>query len=453
MAKQNKPAPAKSKTSPARRAALKMLQQVFAGQSLSSVQGAALDALEDRRDRALATELVNGVLRWRWQLEFHTGRLLSKDLKARDRDVQLVLLMALYELQEGRAPDYAIINEAVELVRQGGKKGLGKKWAASLVNAVLRRFTREKDVLSAGIENDEARFSHPSWLLDRIKQDWPDHWQLILQAANTRPPLWLRANARQYTAAQYRSLLAGQAIESRTSDLSAQALMLEQGMDVRRLPGFTEGAVSVQDAGAQLAAALLGADDGQRVLDLCAAPGGKACHLLELHGDIKLLAVELEESRMRRVRENLDRLRLEAELKVADARDIESWWDGSPFDRILLDAPCSATGVIRRHPDIKSLRRAEDIPALQKLQAEILHAAWQTLAVGGELLYITCSVLAAENQQQIAAFLATRPDAAEVPLTVTWGVPREHGRQLLPGEQDADGFYYCRLRKKAGADE
>lgn len=453
MAGQSRPSAVKGKISPARVAALKMLRQVFNGQSLSGVQAVVLDRVEDRRDRALATELVNGVLRWRWRLEFLLGQLLSKALKAKDRDVQLVLLMALYELQEGRAPDYAIINEAVELVRQGGKKGVGKKWAASLVNAVLRRFSREKDALLTTINNDAALYSHPQWLLKQIRQDWPARWQQILQAANARPPLWLRVNARQYATSQYQALLDERQIKTQTSALCAQALKLAQGMDVRQLPGFAEGGVSVQDVGAQLAAVLLNVETGHKVLDLCAAPGGKACHLLELNRDIKLLAVELEESRLQRVRENLERLQLDAGLKLADARDIKSWWSGEPFDRILLDAPCSATGVIRRHPDIKSLRREEDIRALQKLQVEILAAAWRTLADGGELLYITCSVLAAENQRQIAAFLAANRNAEEIPLGVSWGTSCEHGRQLLPGEQDADGFYYCRLRKKADADE
>ena len=442
--------PSAGKISPARRAALQMLLPVFAGQSLSAVQPAVLENIEDRRDRALAGELANGVLRWRWQLAFIAGRLLSKALKAKDRDVQLVILMALYELQQGRAPDYAIINEAVELVRQGVGKGKGKQWAASMVNAVLRRFTREKETLLTAIDNDVARYSHPQWLLDMIRQDWPGQWQSILQAANMRPPLWLRVNTRQYSAAQYQALLAEHDIETTPSQLSAQALRLEQGMDVRQLPGFDKGAVSVQDAGAQLAANLLNVEAGQRVLDLCAAPGGKACHLLELHEDIELVAVELEEKRMQRVKENLQRLRLEAGLKVADARDTAAWWSGKPFERIMLDAPCSATGVIRRHPDIKSLRREEDIAALQKLQAEILDAAWQTLAEGGELLYITCSILQAENARQIAAFLQRHENAQALAIDVEWGIACEHGRQLLPGEQDADGFYYCRLQKRAG---
>jgi len=225
-------------------------------------------------------------------------------------------------------------------------------------------------------------------------------------------------------------------------------LELAQGLDGRLVPWFAEGAVSVQDAGAQLAAQLLSVKKNQSMLDLCAAPGGKTCHLLEKNPQLeRLVAVELEEVRMQRVRENLERLKLQADLVVADAVDYQQWWDGQPFDCILIDAPCSASGVIRRHPDIKSLRRESDITVLVELQAKILSAAWQMLADGGELLYVTCSVFKDENQNQIAAFLSESDAAIEVPLADTWGVACEFGRQLLPGEEDADGFYFCRLKK------
>ena len=440
-----------AKVTPARQAALKALKQVFGGLSLSAVQPQHIDTLEDRRDRALANELVNGVLRWRWQLEFYISQLLSKPLKAKDNEVQLILLLALYELTECRTPDYAIINEAVELVRKSGKK-----WAASLVNAVLRRFTREKEQLFAAVEKqqnkDSIRYSHPEWILQKIQSDWPHDWQKILEENNQRPVFWLRVNQQKYSAGQYLQLLSEQEIEAEASSLSDAALKLSHGLDVRTLPGFAEGAVSVQDAGAQLCAELLSVAGNQRVLDLCAAPGGKACHLLERHNDIQeLVAVELEEKRMVRVRENLDRLQLNAELVVADARDYEKWWDGKPFDRILIDAPCSASGVIRRHPDIKSLRRESDIKPLQQLQREILAAAWQMLGAGGELLYITCSVFKDENQDQMADFFSGHSDAEELKIDVddvAWGRACDYGRQLLPGESGADGFYFCRVKKR-----
>lgn len=435
----------KSRVSLARQASLKTLGQVLSGQSLSVVQAKIIDPLEDKRDRGLANEVVNGVLRWRWQLEYVVSQLLAKPLKKKDGDVQLILLMALYELIECRTPDYAIINEAVELVRKAGKK-----WAASLVNAVLRRFTREKEALLASIVGDQFKYSHPAWIVEKIKNDWPEKWQKILDANNQRPAFWLRVNQRFSNVSKYQLLLTENEIGSEVSTLAESALKLSQGIDVRLLPGFAEGVISVQDAGAQLAAVLLNAQAGHKVLDLCAAPGGKTCHILEQNDALKsLLAVEVDERRMQRVIENLQRLKLDADLVVADASDYQQWWSGECFDRILIDAPCSASGVIRRHPDIKSLRRETDIEPLVKLQAEILLSAWQMLEIGGELLYVTCSVFKDENQHQIAKFLSGQADAKEIKIAESWGEQCEYGRQLLPGEQDADGFYFCRLKKNA----
>ncbi|MCK5396335.1 MAG: 16S rRNA (cytosine(967)-C(5))-methyltransferase RsmB [Gammaproteobacteria bacterium] len=445
----------KAKVSVARQASLKTLRQVFGGQSLSAVQQQTIDNLEDSRDRGLANEVINGVLRWRWQLEFLVSKLLSKPLKQKDIDIQLILLMALYELIECRTPDYAIINEAVELVRKSGKK-----WAASLVNAVLRRFTREKEKLLSSIDEEQAKYSHPDWMLKKIKDDWPDDWQEILQANNQRPAFWLRVNQTQSTTTQYQTLLTEQGIDSDASSIAGHALKLVHGVDVRTLPGFNEGALSVQDVGAQLTAQLLDISDGHRVLDLCAAPGGKTCHLLERYQAIEhLVAVELDEKRMQRVSENLQRLKFldaagqgsKVELIVADARKYKDWWDGNAFDRILIDAPCSASGVIRRHPDIKTLRRESDINQLVELQSEILSSAWQILKPGGELLYVTCSVFKDENQNQIADFIehnaVIQKDAVEIKINTDWGKVCDYGRQLLPGEQDADGFYFCKLKK------
>ncbi len=443
----------KAKVSVARQASLKALRQVFAGQSLSVVQPQSIDKLEDSRDRGLANEIVNGVLRWRWQLEFLVASLLSKPLKQKDIDIQLILLISLYELIECRTPDYAIINEAVELVRKSGKK-----WAASLVNAVLRRFTREKEQLLSSIDDEQAKYSHPDWMLKKIKNDWPDDWQKILQENNQRPAFWLRVNQQQSDTVQYKALLTEQGLDSENSSLADHALKLAHGVDVRTLPGFAEGALSVQDVGAQLTAELLDVSAGHRVLDLCAAPGGKTCHLLERYDTIKhLVAVELDEKRMQRVAENLQRLKFSdetgdhsrVELIVADASEYKDWWDGKPFDRILIDAPCSASGVIRRHPDIKTLRRESDIDQLQEIQAKILLSAWQMLKSDGELLYVTCSVFKAENQNQIANFIEhnTEKDAVEIKIKSDWGKSCDYGRQLLPGEQDADGFYFCKLKK------
>lgn len=434
----------KSKVSLARQASLKTLKQVLSGKSLSAVQAQTIDVLEDKRDRGLANEVVNGVLRWRWQLEHVVSQLLAKPLKKKDGDVQLILLMALYELIECRTPDYAIINEAVELVRK-----TGKKWAASLVNAVLRRFTREKETLLTSISDDQFKYSHPLWMVEKIKQDWPEKWSQILDANNQRPAFWLRVNQRLSETSKYQTLLDENEIESELSVIAKHALKLSQGIDVRLLPGFADGVVSVQDAGAQLAAHLLDARDSDSVLDLCAAPGGKTCHILEQSSKLKrMLAVEIDERRMQRVTENLQRLKLDAELLVADASDYRQWWDGESFDRILIDAPCSASGVIRRHPDIKSLRRETDIATLVELQYKILLSAWNMLVSGGELLYVTCSIFKDENEKQMIKFLGENSEAEEIEIIENWGVACEHGRQLFPGEQDADGFYFCRLKKK-----
>jgi len=391
-------------------------------------------------------ELVNGVLRWHWKLDFLLNQFLKKPLRNKDHDVKLLLLMALYELVELNTPDYAVVNEAVS-----ASKSLGKQWAKAMINGVLRNFIRDQETVLKKMEsNQEAYYSHPYWLIAQLKKDWPDHWQVILDANNQRPPLWLRVNAAQNKTEAYKALLDEQGLSSSLHDLAPQALKLEQGVDVTSLPGFAQGAVSVQDAGAQFAAALLDVQKGQRVLDLCAAPGGKTCHVLELEKEIEMIAVELEEKRMSRVKENLSRLNLEAELIVADASE-GSWWDGKQFDRIMVDAPCSSTGVIRRHPDIKVLRWEEDIKSLAEIQQKILQQAWQMLAPGGRLLYVTCSVLRQENEAQIANLIATQKDVVELDLikkgSSKWGVACKHGRQLLPGEYDTDGFYFCALSK------
>ena len=405
----------------------------------------AADCL-DGRDRALAMELANGVLRWYWKLDHLLGQFLKKPLRNKEHDLKLLLLMSLYELVELSTPDYAVVNEAVST-----SKVLGKQWAKAMINGVLRNFIRDQEACLRKMEsNQEAYYSHPYWLIALLKQDWPDHWQAILKANNQRPPLWLRVNAAQNNTEAYKALLDEQGLSSSVHDFALQALRLEQGVDVTSLPDFAQGSVSVQDAGAQLAAGLLDVKKGQRVLDLCAAPGGKTCHVLELEKEIEMVAVELEEKRMSRVKENLSRLNLEAELIVADASE-NSWWDGKPFDRILVDAPCSSTGVIRRHPDIKVLRWEEDIKSLVGVQQKILQQAWQMLAPGGKLLYVTCSVLRQENEAQIDGLLATQKDVIELELiegaSSGWGIVCKHGRQLLPGENDTDGFYFCGLSK------
>ncbi len=431
-------------THSARYVAIRVLEAVLVkGRSLSTARSLVHDKLE-ARERALAMELVNGVLRWRFRLEALLTKLLSKPLRKKDVDIQLVLLLALYELIELSTPDYAVVNEAVSQSRR-----VGKKWASGMVNGVLRSFIRDRDELLTLIDVDDvARFSHPQWLIELLKQDWSLQTAQILDANNQRPPMWLRVNAGKISVEDYIKLLDAQQIKTVRHPLAEAAIKLDSAMDVSQLPGFSQGLVSVQDAAAQLAAKLLGTENGERVLDLCAAPGGKTCHVLETAANIEMTAVELEPLRMQRAQQNLDRLGLHAELIVGDATDTQSWWDGRMYDRILVDAPCSASGVIRRHPDIKSLRHADDLDALTQIQQQILLQALSMLKPGGTLLYVTCSVLKRENEQQIAQLLSAREEAVEIDIDEAWGIPCVHGRQLLPGDMDGDGFYYARLKKQ-----
>lgn len=432
-------------TGSARALALQLLDKVLHnGESLSALKHQA-DKLETR-ERAFCLELVQGVLRWRWRLEFYLRHYLQKPLRNKDSDLQLLLLLGLYEITQLRIPDYASVNEAVQLTRM-----LGKPWASALINGVLRQCVRDHQQSALPEpDTDSARYSHPDWLLARIQTDWPEHWQTILEANNSRAPLWLRVNAMQNTLADYQQQLNARGMTSHGHPIASEALALELASDVTALPRFAEGGVSVQDASAQIVAHVLGARPGERILDLCAAPGGKTCHLLELQPEIDVVAVDIEAERMQRVRQNLARLHLDAECIVADARDTRLWWDGVVFDRILIDAPCSASGVIRRHPDIKSLRRDEDIETLVELQQQILCAAWPLLKPGGELLYVTCSVLRAENEQQIERFMHAHADAEELAMELSPGIACGHGRQCLPGDNDGDGFYFASLKKSTG---
>ncbi|MCW8909207.1 MAG: 16S rRNA (cytosine(967)-C(5))-methyltransferase RsmB, partial [Gammaproteobacteria bacterium] len=333
---------------------------IVEGESLNTLASPVLAPLSSQ-DKAFAQMLVYGVLRQRWQIEALLNQLLSKPLKAKDSDIKLLLMMATFQLLDTRVPDYAAVDAAVKLVKK-----TGKSWAKGMVNGVLRNITRQQDELLSKIKSDEQAFySHPQWMIEKIKTDWPDHWQPILQANNQQAPMALRVNAQHFTAQQYAEKLK---TEVQLNSSNQQALILQQACDVNELPGFKEGWFSVQDAGAQLAARLLDCQKGHHVLDCCAAPGGKTCHILELQPDVSMLAVDISESRLARVEENLHRLGLSARLVTGSAEAPEDWWDKQLFDRILLDVPCSASGVIRRHPDIKSLRREEDIDALVATQ-------------------------------------------------------------------------------------
>jgi 16S rRNA (cytosine967-C5)-methyltransferase len=414
------------------------------GQSLTAVLERQDD---DGRDAALLRELCYGVLRHVFSLSALTEQLLSKSLKAKDADVRCLIMVGLYQLIHLRVPDHAAINETV-----AATKTLKKPWAKGLINALLRRYQRESDSLLQKV-GDDARYEHPTWLLARLRADWPEDWRAIIEGNNARAPMTLRVNVARGDRDTYLADLKANDIDAQPIEDTGEALQLSSPAPVESLPGFAEGRVSVQDAAAQLAAGLLAAEPGQRILDACAAPGGKTAHILEgiaaQGGEADLLAIDNDERRMSRVAETLDRLELSAELCVADAADVEAWFEGEPFDRILLDAPCSATGVIRRHPDIKCLRRDTDIDALVAIQAGLLDRLWTVLKPGGRMLYATCSVLRAENVAQMEAFLSRQEDAKEQPIEANWGHKQTIGRQILPGEADKDGFYYALLEKSA----
>ncbi|MFA5677828.1 MAG: 16S rRNA (cytosine(967)-C(5))-methyltransferase RsmB [Pseudomonas sp.] len=427
-----------------RLAAANALAVVMAGKaSLGSSLPPQLSQVAPR-DQALARELAFGTSRWLPRLQGLADRLLQKPLKAADRDLQALLLVGIYQLLYTRIPAHAAIAETVDVANS-----MKKTWAKGMLNAVLRRVQREGAELLVELEHDPViRVAHPRWLQKRLKLDWPQHWEAICAANNMHPPMSLRVNRLQGSRDAYLDRLAAADIAAVASPFSADGLTLAEPRDVHQLPGFADGAVSVQDEAAQLAAPLLELNPGQRVLDACCAPGGKTCHILELEPGLQeLVALDLEPARLERVRDNLQRLKLSATLKAADGRALADWWDGQPFQRILLDAPCSATGVIRRHPDIKLTRQPDDIAALAKLQGELLDQLWQTLDVGGILVYATCSVLPEENTRVMEAFLQRQSGARQLPIAGEYGVEQPCGRQLLPQPGGHDGFYLARLMK------
>lgn len=431
-----------------RLAAAKALAAVLSGKaSLNSSLPTQLDKVEDR-DRGFTQDLAFGTARWQPRLSALAEKLLQKPFKAADADVEALLLVGLYQLLYTRVPAHAAIGETV-----GCADKLKKPWAKGLLNAVLRNAQRESETIFAELERDPVvRTAHPRWLQKSLKAFWPEQWQAICAANNAHPPMILRVNRRHHSRNAYLALLGEAGIAATPCVYSRDGIVLEAAADVRSLPGFAEGWISVQDEAAQLAADLLDLAPGQRVLDACCAPGGKTCHILEAEPALAgVVAVDLEAKRLVRVKENLERLGLDAELIAADGRDIDKWWDGKPFQRILLDAPCSATGVIRRHPDIKLTRQPDDIVALAQLQGELLDAMWKTLEVGGILLYATCSTLPTENTEVIAAFLERTPGARELDLATAAGIKQPHGRQLLAQQGGHDGFYYAKLIKIAAA--
>ncbi|MCZ6733061.1 MAG: 16S rRNA (cytosine(967)-C(5))-methyltransferase RsmB [Gammaproteobacteria bacterium] len=405
---------------------------------LSQQKGSARD------DAALIQEMAYGTLRWSPQLEAVAGELLERPLKPKDHDVHVLLLVGLYQLMHMRLKPYAAVTETV-----AAAEGLGKPWCKGLINACLRAFLRDRESLLNKLEHHPASATnHPLWLLTQIQQAWPEHWQAIVNANNERPPMTLRVNLLRNSREAYLRTLHDASLSATVVEQTDCGLTLDQPVPVTVLPQFAQGSVSVQDAGAQLAAPLLQLKPSQRALDACAAPGGKLCHMLERCPRTDIVALEKDPARIALIEENLARLQLHATVVVGDAANPNSWWDDQQFDCILADVPCSTTGVVRRHPDIKVRRNTDDLRRLTAIQSNIIEGLWPLVRSGGKLLYVTCSILAAENEGQMSTFLARHADAATVALSLPVGIPRKLGIQLLPGQQGMDGFYYACLQKK-----
>ena len=432
---------------------VKILQQVIQhgrnlpdaiSSTLEKTQTDIIETTEFDRDRALIQAMCYGVIRLYPRLQFIADQLISKPLKAKDFDILLLILSGLYQLIEMRIPDHAAVSETVKIT-----SALKKPWAKNLVNAVLRNYQRQAETVTTKIKkNDVAHYAHPAWWITLFKKYWPQDWQYILTANNQNPPMTLRINTRHTSRENYLELLSQQGLHASLAQHSSDAITLEKPLTVNQLPLFKEGKVSVQDEAAQLAALLLDPQAGDNILDACAAPGGKTIHILEKQPEITLTALDIDQDRLDRVQENLERTGLEAVLVAGNAFDPASWWNKKQYDRILLDAPCSASGVIRRHPDIKLLRKESDIASLVQDQQLILAALWPLLKSGGMLLYATCSVFPPENTEQIERFLQTHTDARLDPIDSNWGQSQAAGKQILPGENGMDGFFYARLYKQ-----
>lgn len=422
-----------------------MLRVLDKGRSLDDIfNGSWYQSLgASARDLALSRELAFGLCRWYYALLPLLASRLQKPLRDRDRDIEIILLLGLYQLLIMKTDAHAAVNETVSLA-----KAQQKPWARGLINAVLRTLIRE----AVELESDAGAQAYPDWIMGRISRDWREQAQPVLVGGNQRPPLTLRVDTRQRGVDEVIENLAADGVEAIKHEIVTSAIELPQPRDVTSLAGFSDGLLSVQDAAAQIAAQLLVCKPGARVLDACTAPGGKATHLLQQYDDIELELLDSNESRLERVRQNLQRVSKSAKLLVGDASKPEEWHSGDNYDAILADVPCSASGVIRRHPDIKLLRREGDIMPLLELQRKILDALWRLLKPGGEMLYCTCSIFKEENEIQIAKFLQRHPESVEVDIVdADWGEQRPNGRQILTGSANMDGFYYALLSKSASS--
>lgn len=409
--------------------------------SLTLALEPVLAQIDKDNDRAFVQALCFGALRWYWRLDRILAGLLRKPIN--DPEIHHLAILGLYQLIHTRVRPHAAVAETVAGARH-------KPWAKPLLNALLRNYQRGAERIEAQLDSaDPLNLAHPVWLHAALVADWPEQLASLVAANNQQPPLSLRVNLSRVSRDVYLARLAAADLPARPGDFAETAVILDSAVGVGRLPGFWDGDVSVQDEAAQLAARLLDSQPGQRVLDLCAAPGGKTLHILEHCPDLaELVAIDLIPERLDRIGENLRRVGAAATLKVGDATEPATWWDGGLFDRILLDAPCSATGVIRRHPDIKLLRTPAEVDAVVALQDRILAAAWPLLKPGGRLVYATCSVFKRENEQRIEAFLGAHRNAGEIAIDASWGRAATHGRQILSGEASMDGFFYACLEKR-----
>ncbi len=420
------------------------VNQVLLGRNLTLALPTALAAFPQAtpQQRGAAQDLSYGTLRFYGEVDAYLVQLLAKPLS--DDRIHSILLVALYQLLHDKADAFTVVNQAVQAVSLL-KRPAAKAWAKGLVNAILRNFLRQKETLASSLANNEmATYSYPQWWINKLKRQYPLHWQGMLLTGNTHPPMTLRVNRKKISLADYQQLLARQDIAA--TCLAGQALVLSKPVAVEKIPGFSDGVVSVQDYGAQLAAPLLDLKPGLRVLDACCAPGGKTGHILEL-GCTDLTALDADPSRLLRVQSNLARLQLQAQVIAGDAASSD-WWDGVPFDRILADVPCTASGIVRRHVDIKWLRREADVASFVAQQARILPNLWRMLAKGGKLLYVSCSVFNEENQGQVDTFLQNNADATQLAVDSIAGADKltQLNGQLIPSVAH-DGFFYALLQK------
>lgn len=424
-----------------------LVATVAEGKPLDACLDAARARNANPRSSAFIQESAYAVLRRYYELESLLNRFLARPLRSRDVVIKMLLMAGLNELYFMKTPGHAVVDESVAAC-----SAIGREWAKGVVNGILRSAAKAQPVPNSREVSPEIRWNHPQWLIDAFARDWPEFKEQILYANNQRPPLTIRVNCAQTSRENFLRLLSKHGLSAQPTRHAASGIRLSVPCPIADLPGFADGLMSVQDEAAQLAAPLLECRPQHRVLDACAAPGGKTAHLLELYRNLVLTAVDIKQQRMTNIVENLARLGLSCTVRNVDASALQSEASAPTYDRILLDAPCSATGVIRRHPDIKIHRKPEDLKRVIERQAQLLHSLWPLLIPDGVLLYATCSILHAENDGVIGRFLDAQAGAAQVNwIEGNWGHPTRFGRQILPGEDDMDGFYYARITKRCGS--